>query len=206
LVKAALTGQRYNQQRLGTQARLYSRRLSKVYASDFPDDLHEEVFGQAFVELFEVGAAALAHRSGKAIFRQAVLAAIRSVRASYAPPGYRTRSRADESRQKIAAEDVGRIADRQTVERCTILNEAGERFIDFDLFAHPSALADQTNVENRREVEQVLQYAPQDVSLALKQIYLIEEPVSAVAVGLGISRFSLSRRIATFCSNWRFAA
>lgn len=206
LIKAALTGQRYNQQRLGTQARLYSRRLSKVYASDFPDDLHEEVFGQAFVELFEVGAAALAHRTGKAIFRRAVLAAIRSVRASYVPPGYRTRPKADEARQRIAAEDVGRLADKRAVERCTVLNEAGERSIDFDLFAHPDALADQANMENRREVEQILQHAPPDVNLALRQIYLDEEPVMAVAVGLGISRFSLNRRIAIFCSNWRLAA
>ena len=85
LIKAALTGQRYNQQRLGTQARLYARRLSKVYAVALPDDLHDEVFGQAFVELFEAGAAALANRTGKAIFRRAVLAAIRSVRSAYAP-------------------------------------------------------------------------------------------------------------------------
>ena len=46
LIKAALTGQRYNQQRLGTQARLYARRLSKSFASDLPDDLHDEIFGR----------------------------------------------------------------------------------------------------------------------------------------------------------------
>lgn len=179
---------------------------SKVYASGLPDGLHEEVFGQAFVELFEVGAATLAHRTGKATFRRAMLAAIRSVRAGYAPPGHRTRPKADESRQTVAAEEVGRIADKRTIDRCTILNESGERAIDFDLFVHPGALADQANVENLREVEQILQHAPPDVNLALRQIYLNEEPVMVIAVGLDISRFSPNRRIATFCSNWRLAA
>ena len=47
LIAAALTGQPYNQLRLGTQARLYSRRLSKAYGKEFPEDLHDEVFGQA---------------------------------------------------------------------------------------------------------------------------------------------------------------
>ncbi len=206
LIKAALTGQRYNQQRLGTQARLYARRLSKAYAADLPDDLHDEVFGQAFVGLFEVGAIALANRTGKAAFRRAVLAAIRSVRSSYAPAGTRTRPSAKAACQAVAAEHVGRIADKETVQRCIVLSEAGERSIDFDLFSDPNALAAQKNVEDRLQAEQILRRAPRDVGVALRLIYLSEEPVETVAINLGITRFSLNRRIADFYSNWRLAA
>ena len=206
LIKAALTGQRYNQQRLGTQARLYARRLSQVYGGALPDDLHDEVFGQAFVELFEAGAAVLAHRTGKAIFRRAVLAAIRSVRAGYAPPGTRTRPNTKAECQAVAAEHVDHIADKQTVQRCTGLSEAGERSIDFDLFSDPNALNAQRNVEDRLTAEQILRHAPTEVEVALRLIYLSEEPVETVAINLGITRFRLNRRIAAFYSNWRFAA
>lgn len=206
LIRAALTGQRYNQQRLGTQARLYARRLSKIYASKLPDDLHEEIFDQAFVELFEAGPAALASRGGKAVFRRAVLAAIRTVRASYAPPGSRTRANANAPIQTVAAEHVGRIANKQTIQRCTILDEAGQRSIDFDLFSDPDALAFQRSVEDRLATEQILRHAPQEVGVALRLIYFNEEPVESVAADLGITRFTLNRRITAFYTNWRSAA
>ena len=154
LIRAALNGEPYNQQRLGRQARLYARRLSKSHAGDLPDDFHEEIFSQAFVELFEVGPAALALRTGKAVFRRAVLAAIRSVRAAYTPPGSRTRASTKAPCRTVAAEHVGRIADKQTVRRCTVLDEARDRCIDFDLFADPSALTPQRNAEDRLEAEQ----------------------------------------------------
>lgn len=206
LIKAALTNQPYNQQRLGNQARLYARRLSKSYASDFPEDLHEEVFGQAFVELFEAGPAGLAERSGKALFRRAVLAAIRAVRASYAPPGRRTRPSAKEVGHAVAAEDVGRIADKQVLERCTVLGQDGTPFVDFDRFSNPNALSAHQNLEDRLEVERILEHASEDVGSALRLIYLNDEPVEAVAATLNITRFSLNRRISSFCSIWRLAA
>lgn len=206
LIKVALTGQRYSQQRLGTQARPYARRLSKVYAAALPDALQDEVFGQAFVELFEAGAAALANRTGKAIFWRAVLAAIHSVRSGYAPTGTRMRPNATAACQAVAAEHVGRIADKQTVLRCTVLSEAGERSIDFDLFSDPDALAAQRNVDDRLGAEQILRRAPRDVGVALRLVYLSGEPVEIVAIHLGIARFSLNRRTAAFNSNCRLAA
>jgi hypothetical protein len=206
LITAALTGQPYSQQRLGAQARLYARRLSKSHASDLPDDLHEEICNQAFVELLNVSPAALATRTGKALFRRAVRMAIRSVRADYAPPGSRSRPNANASRQTVAAEDVGSIADKQTVQRCMVLDEAGERSIDFDLFSDPDALAAQRNVEDRLATEQILRNAPREVGTALRLIYLDGEPVETVAICLGLTRFSLNRRIAAFCSSWRLAA
>lgn len=206
LIKAALTNQPYNQQRLGNQARLYARRLSRSYASDFPEDLHDEVFGQAFVELFEAGPADLAHRSGKALFRRAVLAAIRAVRASYAPPGRRTRPSPKEICNTVAAEDIDRIANKHLIERCTVVDDDGMSFVDFDRFSDPLALANQQNMEDRLEVEQILQHASEEVANSLRLIYLNDEPVEAIAASLNITRFSLNRRIAGFCSIWRSAA
>jgi hypothetical protein len=206
LIKAALSGQRYNQQRLGTQARLYARRLSKIYAADLPEDLHDEVFGEAFVGLFEAGAVALTNRTGKAAFRRAVLAAIRSVRANYAPAGTRTRPSTLEQCEAVAAEHVGRIADRRTVRFCTVLSEGGESTIDFDLFSDPNALAAQRNVEDRLDAAQILERAPREVGVALRLIFFCGEPIETVAIQLGITRFTLSRRIATFNSTCRLAA
>lgn len=205
LIKASLTGQPYNQRRLGTQARLYCRRLSKAYAKEFPDDLHEEVFGQAFVELFQAGPAALAHGSGKALFRRAVLAAIRSVRTSYTPPGRRTRAVPEEIGELVAAEDVGSIATKRDLERCSAQDGDGLS-IDFDLFGDPGATAVQQLMHDRLDVERVLRHAPSEVGRALSLIYLQDEPVEIVAADYNISRFTLRRRITNFCMSWRAAA
>ncbi|NDK52793.1 hypothetical protein [Rhizobium laguerreae] len=206
LIKAALTNQPYSQPRLGSQARLYARRLSTSYASDFPDDLHEEVFGQAFVELFEIGAAGLAKRSGKALFRRAVLSAIRAVRASYALPGRRTRPSGKDTRKTVAPEDVGRVASKRVLEQCVVTDDHGAPFIDFDRFCDPRALAIQINVEDRLEVEKILLHAPDEVGRALRLIYLDDRPVRAVVADLGMARTTLDRHVERFCSQWRLAA
>ncbi len=205
LIKAALTGTPYNQQRLGNEARRYARRLSKAYGKDFPEDLHDEVFGQAFVELFEGGAQALAQRNGKALFRRAVLAAIRAVRASYTAPGRRTRSSSKESGDFVAPEHVGQIATQRELERC-IVDDGSGGSIDFDRFGDPAAGAFQQQMEHRLDVEKILRAAPTPVATALRLIYLNEESVDAVASELNISRFTLHRRITAFCASWRVAA
>ncbi|MBB3302303.1 DNA-directed RNA polymerase specialized sigma24 family protein [Rhizobium sp. BK077] len=205
LIEAALTNKPYSPQRLSNQARLYARRLSKSYAKDFPDDLHDEVFGQAFVELFTVGAAGLSNRGGKALFRRAVLSAIRAVRTSYAPPGRRTRPSAKEISNTVAAEDVGRIATK-SVEHCTVTGDNGIPYVDFDRFSDPLALASQFNVEDRLEVEKILLHAPDDVGGALRLIYLDDRPVKAVVADLGMTRTTFDRHIERFCSQWRLAA
>jgi hypothetical protein len=135
-----------------------------------------------------------------------VLSAIRSVRSGYAPPGTRTRPDAKAKFQAVAAEHVDRVADKQTVQRCTVMSEAGDRSIDFDLFCDPDALNAQRNVGDRLTAEQILRHAPREVGVALRLIYLSDEPVETVAINLGITRFSLNRRIAAFYSNWRLAA
>lgn len=213
LITAALTGQRYNHQRLGTAARRYARKLSNIYGKDLADDLHGEVFGEAFVQLFKAGAAALAGKSGKALFRAAVLSAIRNVRASYTPPGQRTRTGpkpkdgqapVDEA-PRVAAEDIGRVADTRTIERCMVSSDE-DRALDFDLLEDVAAAATQRQLTDRLEAEAILRTAPHMVATALRLIHLDDEPVEAVADGFGISRFVLNRRIDAFCESWRAAA
>jgi hypothetical protein len=132
LIRAVITGQRYNQQRLGTEALRYSRKLSNIYGRDLPEDIHEEVFTQAFVEVFKFGPTALAAKSGKALFRAAVLNAVRVVRASYAPPGCRTRPTGEPEERRVIAEDIGRIPDQDALARATV-GDGNEQAIDLDL-------------------------------------------------------------------------
>jgi DNA-directed RNA polymerase specialized sigma24 family protein len=205
LIHSALTGQPYNHERLGREARAYARKLSAAYGKDLAEDLHEEVFTQAFVELLEAGADALAERPGKSLFRDAVLSAIRVVRASYAPPGQRTRPTAKAARARVAAEDIGRITDAPTIERCTV-GDGPERSLDFDRLESFSAAAEFRRADDRLEAEAILATAPETVRAALHLIHIDNEPVGEVAARFGLSRFALDRRIDSFCAAWRAAA
>lgn len=206
LIRAALTGHtNYNQQRLGNEAARYARRVSKARAPDLPEDLHDEIGQQAFVELFNAGPDALARHGGKGLFRRAVLAAIRAVRASYAPPGQRTRASKEMQQMRVAAEDVGRVADRREVERCSVAEASGV-VIDFDLFPDRKALEGFRRVEDGLDVDTVLSKAPHQVASALRLIHLDDEPVEAVAAQAAISRFALNRRFTTFYELMRAAA
>jgi hypothetical protein len=206
LITAALTEQPYNQPRLGREARLYARRLSKAYGKDLTEDQHEEVFGQAFVELFQADRRDLATMSGKAMFRRAVRSAVRVVRASYTAPGQRTRSKKGAvDKGRVAAEHIGQMADARTLERCTV-GEGTERTIDFDLLPNIMAATEAKQVEDRLEIEGMLAGAPTTVATALRLIYMNEEPVTAVAADLKLSRFTLNRQIEAYCKPWRAAA
>ena len=206
LIEAALLQRPYHQQRLGLQAMRYCRAITNRFCADFPEDRHEEVLGQAFAELMAAGPCALAARSGLAIFRRAIFAAIRIVRADYALPGRRTRrSLAEVPPENVAAEDIGRIADSQTIERCSV-GDPGDRHIDFDLLESRPAADAIKNWEARVNVEWALRRAPVKVAAALRLIHLNDEPVSAVAEIVGLSRFALHRQTSAFTSMWRAAA
>lgn len=205
LITAALTHKPYNQQRLGTEAERYSLRLSRAKAPDLPDDLHDDICQQAFVELFKLSPSALTKRTGKVLFRRAVLAAIRAVRASYAPPGQRTRAGTVLAVAKVAAEDIGRVADAKTVEANTKA-EGDFGHIDFDKFEDERQVTELHRVEHSIDAESILKRAPEDVERALRLIYLDGEPVAAAAMAMAQSRFALSRRISAFYTDWRAAA
>ena len=212
LIQSALTGQPYNQQRLGAEAERYSLRLTRAKAPDLPEDLHEEICLEAFVELFKVGASALTKHSGRILFRRAVLAAMRTVRASYAPPGERTRPAKRKSAAaqqmglaKIAAEDVGRIADAQAVEGNTVI-EGDFGHIDFDRFPDRQQQVEIHRVEFRIEADAVLKHARPEVARALRLIHLDDNTIEEAAQQVNLSRFVLKRRMDTFCAGLQAAA
>lgn len=209
LIRAALTGQRYNQQRLGKEAERYSLRLSRARAPDLPEDLHDEICLQAFVELMNMGAGALERHRGRVLFRHSVLAAIRSVRASYAAPGERTRTpkreRPDQPPSfKVAAEDVGRIPDAYAIERATV-TQGDFGYIDFDRLPDRRQDVALQRIEGGIEADGVLRHAPPEVARALRLIHLDDITLGAAAARIGISRFVLAPRIETFCE-WQAAA
>lgn len=212
LIQAALTDQPYNQPRLGAEAERYSLRLTRAKAPDLPDDLHEEICLEAFVELFKVGASALARHRGRILFRRAVLAAMRTVRASYAPPGERSRPAKRKSAatqqpvpKRVAAEDVDRIADAQTVESNTVI-EGDLGYIDFDRFPDRQQQVEIHRVEFRVEADAVLKHAPAEVARALRLIHLDDNTIEEAAQQVKISRFVLKRRMDAFCSDMQAAA
>lgn len=134
-----------------------------------------------------------------------MLAAIRAVRASYAPPGQRTRPSGKPVGDRIAPEDVGRVVDPKTLER-SMAGEGADRAIDLDLLVHPRAEADVKAFEDADAIDVVLALAPPQVAAALRLIHIHGHPVETVAAEAGISRFVLYRRIDAFCSGWRLAA
>ena len=212
LIQAALTGQPYNQQRLGAEAERYSLRLTRAKAPDLPDDLHDEICLEAFVELFKVGAGGLAKHSGRILFRRAVLSAMRAVRASYAQPGERTRPAKRKSAAmqppnpaRIAAEDVDRIVDAQTLESSKVIDgEFGH--VDFDRFPDRQQQVEILRIDLRVEADAVLKNAPPEVARALRLIHLDDKTLEEAAHQARISRFVLKRRMDAFFADTRAAA
>lgn len=206
LIEAALTQtRRYNQQRFGREVERYSRRISKARAPDLPDDQHRDIAQEAIAVLFKAGPAVLAKGTGKAALRNAILEAIRVVRASLAPPGQRTRLRAADNAAYVAAEDVGRVVDARTLERSTV-GEGQNRSIDFDLLPEAQAPTAIKQVDDRMEIDFILGHASPLVAQSLRLIHLDGEPVEAVAAAAHLSRFALNRQVSAFLSGWRRAA
>lgn len=205
LIEAALTNKPYNQQRFGLEVERYSRRISKARAPDLPDDLHYDIAQEALALLFKAGAPVLATDTGKSALRKAVLRAVRVVRASFAPPGERTRATAGAKTANIAAEHVGQIPNAAAIERATV-GQGLNRSVDFDLLPHPEAATAILQVEDRMEIDFILAQAPSLVASSLRLIHLDDEPVEVVAAAAHLSRFALNRQVKAFLSAWRLAA
>lgn len=206
LIESALMQRPYHQQRLGIQAKRYCRAITSRFCADFPEDRHEEVLGQAFAELMAVGPAALYARSGLSLFRRAIFAAIRIVRAYYAAPGKRTRRPGmTMPPPRIAAEDIGRFADGEAIEHATVSHPKGA-YLDFDAFESTAAADAIKQCEDRVDAELALRRAPPGVAVALRLIHLDDEPVAKAAAAVGMSRFDLYRHTQAFAASWAKAA
>jgi hypothetical protein len=208
LVEAALTGRPYNQPRFGDQAKRYARKITNRFCRDFPEDRHEEVASQAVAELLAMGEAALAGTNGQALYRRAVFTAMRVVRSNYAAPGQRTRKAAKHAPpqpERIAAEDIGTIADSKAIDRCTV-GEGEGAYLDLDLLESRAAAAAMHHAEDKLDLDRSLSRAPPEVAQALRLVCIDGGSLSQAAAEVGLSRFVLSRRMNAFCPRWRDAA
>ena len=206
MIKAALTGSHaYHNQRFGLAVLAYAGRMCRARAPDLPDDLVEDVAQEAMVNLFTGGAHALTTTPPLKLLRHAVLAGIRKVRADHAPPGQRTRRYREEPRDRVAAEDAGRIPDAEAVTAATIL-EGGYSYVDVERFACPAAERALGDADQRVAIETALAKMPPSIAQALCLIHLDERPMTEVATLAGISRFVLHRRIDHHCAMFRMAA
>ncbi len=205
MIRALVLGTPYNNPRFGREADRYARRITNRYASDLPEDFHEEVVHEAIADLMEIGAEALDDRSALALFRRAVINAIRTIRANYAPPGRRTRLTGKPLNAAIAAETAGHIPSPEQIEAATVL--VGEHAVlDVDGFADPSSAEPVYRFEREQDAGRIMASAPEAMRQVLQLIYFDDTPIQVVAAGLGLSRFALHRRIEAFAHPWRLAA
>jgi DNA-directed RNA polymerase specialized sigma24 family protein len=205
MIRALVLGTPYNNPRFGREADRYARRITNRYASDLPEDFHEEVVHEAIADLMEIGAEALDDRSALALFRRAVINAIRTIRANYAPPGRRTRLTGKPLNAAISAEAAGHIPSPEQIEAATVL--VGEHAVlDVDGFADPSSAEPVYRFEREQDAGRIMASAPEAMRQVLQLIYFDDTPIQVVAAGLGLSRFALHRRIEAFAHPWRLAA
>lgn len=207
LIQAALTRDlNYNHQRFGDAVEAYAGRMCRARAPDLvANDLIEDVAHEAVVQLFVFGSGALANTPALKLLRHAVLAAIRKVRADHGPPGQRTRRYREEPRDRIAAEDVDRIPDREALAAATV-TEGDQSYVDFDALPCPQAAHATAAAEQRMAIDTALAKMPLGVARALRLIHLDEKPMAEAAELLGLSRFALHRRIEQHCAVFRLAA
>jgi len=205
MIRALVLGTPYNNSRFGREADRYARRITLRFGSDLPEDFHEEVVHEALADLMEIGAAALTNRSGLGLFRRAVINAIRTIRANYAPPGRRSRLIGKPSSPTVAADAIGRIPDAKQVEGATVI--FGEMpMIDVEAFGDPRSDQPIHRFECEQDAGRIMATAPEPMRRALQLIYFDEVPLQEVAAQFDLSRFALNRRIETFARPWRLAA
>lgn len=196
----------YNQQRLGVMAQRYCFAITRRRCKALPEDLHEEIFHEAFEKLFALEVEKLAAKSGKVLFRDCIFAAIRTIKANYAQPGMPTRaSKTKPANRKIAAEHVGELVDAETVARCMV-GEGDAANFDFDRLPSAAAAAEIKAVEDRFDIERLLVDTDPDISKALYLICVDGERVNDVAAAIGMNRFALNRRFAALTASCCAAA
>lgn len=196
----------YNQQRLGLTAQRYCFAITRQRCSGLPEDLHDEIFHEAFAKLFALDVEKLAAKPGKALFRDCIFAAIRTIKANYAPPGMPTRtSKTKPAKMKIAAEHIGELVDAETMARCVVGEGAAANF-DFDRLPSAAAAAEIKAVEDRFDIERLLNETDPKISNALYLICVDGERVDHVAAAINMNRFALNRRFANLTASCCAAA
>ena len=196
----------YNQQRLGFTAQRYCFAISRRRCHALPEDLHDEIFHEAFAKLFALDVEKLASKPGKTLFRDCIFAAIRTIKSNYAPPGMPTRTpKTKPETRKIAAEHIGELVDAEIMARCMV-GEGDAASVDFDRLPSAAAAAEIAAVEDRFDIERLLFGTDPKISNALYLICIDGERVDHVAAAIGMNRFALNRRFAALTANCCAAA
>jgi DNA-directed RNA polymerase specialized sigma24 family protein len=196
LIEAALTGQPYSQRRLGDESKRYALGLVRRKAFELPEDVREDVAQEAFVALFEAGAAALErHGGGRRLFHACVLVAIRRVRARYIEPGRRTRLP---------------VAPRNAADRDALAAEASRvpRDLTSGAGRSPDLASDEDlqRIEDVLDAERIMASAPDHMVRILRSLHWDDQKLAVVASECSISRFTLRRRLIAFSEPWQAAA
>ncbi|NOT35552.1 MAG: hypothetical protein HOP12_15515 [Candidatus Eisenbacteria bacterium] len=179
LLVAYLRGDLDARERFPAEAHDVLTRLAAHHAWFLPQDVRDEVVSEAHLILLERGAVFDPSRAPARVFlRLVVRDAVKRVAASYCPPGWRTRPTAGDAEQQQRAvlsleQHLGQGAD--------FCDHCAER-----------------EIEQRCDLRTVFDRAPGVVGIALRRIYCDGVPAAGVAKALGLSRFTLLRRIHAF--------
>jgi len=157
--------------------------LAAHHGCFLPVDVREEVVNEAHLIMLERRSGFDPARGSAPVFlRFVVRDAVKRVAATYCPPGWRTRrSDVDAEAQRTAVLSLERHTEMGTV------------------FCDTSA---ERTVERQCDLRTVFDRAPAGLGYALRRIYFLDESPAAVAKSLGVSRFTLLRRMQSYASSF----
>lgn len=191
LISAVLAKEPYDPREFDRQARRYGRAVVRAMAPELPGDRQDEVVNEGIVCLLTAGLDGWREsgRDATPFFYACLRQGLRQVRASYAPPGVKTRrpTRAE----RLAAKPV-------VPARC--------RIASLEAQPDPAAEAAFADVEHQHDAAEILARAPESVGRALRLLCFDDLDHKDVAAELGLSRQALYRRLDRFAQTYREAA
>lgn len=158
--------------------------LAAHHAWFLPPDVREEVVSEAHLILLTRQASFDPQLAPARVFlRMIVRDAVKRVAASYCPPGWKTRTTNTgiEEQRGVVLSLEARLAD------------------GFDYCDHCAERA----IEQRCDLRSVFDRAPRDLAIALVRVYCNGEAAADVAESMGVTRFTLTRRIKAFADQFQ---
>jgi len=160
--------------------------LSRRYAWSLPDDIQEEVVSETVLALLSPGARQYDPARGtvKKYLTGFVLNAIRRLREVLYPSLHGAKTAADDEQESAPPARIPTLDEVEAGKECPV--------VEVEL-----------NVITKLDVDRILTAASADVAMALRAVHVEEEPLSGIAAFLGISRFTLKRRMDAFIAAQR---
>lgn len=166
----------------------------RVFAPDLPEDLHYDVAHEVLLLLMKrIGKFNDKRGSFKTFINFLVRDSIKTVRASFAAPGFKTRPRNDPKMDKETSEAVADGYQKAEA----VLKPPEQSIEDYaDVIIDPVGMDEL--VEMRFTVESAFNAATGPVADYWIELFVDEKPLQEVAENAGISRFKLSRSISKY--------